>query len=236
LLFRGEFDQHVLDVPKPRGFLQEKISAGWIVTKKGTLIQPRHNDVAWQQRAFSAYEQINAYFMQTFDYELWLAFGTLLGMYRDGQFIPHDDDFDTAYLSKETTPEGVRDERFAIARRMAEDGWELSISRSGLIKPKHQGTKLLDIHPAWLQHGYLWLPNVFQLRMAKDDVLPLVQSRFMGYCVNVPRSPEQFLSEQYGCNWQVPDIGYRPATPHEARAFISAALPSREEFARFGGR
>ena len=214
--------------------LLEAFASGRIVNKKGYLILRKDLDPRWQQRVLAAYAELDAYFFEQFGYHLFVAHGSLLGLWRDGGFIPHDDDFDVAYVSTHTSPEAIRDERFEIATRLEADGWRVTIGASGLIKPRYKGSKLLDIMPGWWQDGYFWCQAWTRLPLKRSDLEPFRQVAFLGRSVWIPNDPDTFLRHKYGERWKTPDPAYTPKRPPGAMEVLARGMAEDRELARFG--
>jgi hypothetical protein len=74
------------------------------LTKKGRVQRRLDQDESWKAAALSAYVKFRNYFESAFGYKPFIICGTLLGHYREGDFIAHDDDMDVAFFSNYTRP------------------------------------------------------------------------------------------------------------------------------------
>ncbi|NLF06293.1 MAG: LicD family protein, partial [Actinomycetales bacterium] len=116
-----------------RAALDARFTSGHFVTKFGGLRLPLDLDLDWQERTFAHYERCRALMRELFDHDLHVAYGTLLGLEREGGFISSDDDFDTTYHSRRTTVRGVRAELFDIVTTLAARGEDVQLSGRKLV-------------------------------------------------------------------------------------------------------
>lgn len=193
------------------GSLFKKLAKkNYFVTKKGKLQLSFEMNDEWKARALSAYTSFSTYFLETFGYQPFLICGTLLGYYREGDFIAHDDDLDIAYLSRYTTPEEVKEEMKAMVIKLVSDGFDIRLSlKRGFFKPKINGVRF-DVFPMWVDQGSLWMMNTTRQKATSEIILPLKSGVFRGVKVFVPNDTERYLENEYGPGWRVPDPGYRP--------------------------
>jgi hypothetical protein len=162
-----------------------------------------------------------------------LAYGTLLGAIREGDFLAHDLDLDLGILAEQADADRLR----ALLRHAPELrlSWECRLRpRASLVKLVHQSGISVDLvlferqgdHflTRILRHGYA-LPR----RRQAFGLRPLI---FRGLEVAVPDPPEAFLAEQYG-DWQRPCANYhfvlssQIAVPYDnplARCYLYSAL------------
>ena len=121
-----------------------------------------------------------------YDIPYYLAYGTCLGLYRDGTHIPYHNDIDFAMV--------YSDENFEnLAKSLASIGFE------GVIGTEEEGRHfwkfgiLVDLH--WVhqksyykQHGLL---------------------RYDDYDYHVPHPVEKYLKWLYGPTWRTPQEGFQ---------------------------
>src|SRR5690606_35133412 len=142
-----------------------------------------------------------------------LMYGTLLGFYRDGDFIPGDDDFDCGYISDRTDPVSVKEETKDIIVELIRAGFTVSFNRRGRLfrvqtERTGQAGLHLDVRPLWFQDGRVWLHNHCSFPATRDDFLPPEEGSFRGVRVLIPHRTEVFLRGHYGPGWKVPDPGF----------------------------
>ncbi|WP_045214051.1 LicD family protein [Desulfonatronovibrio magnus] len=220
--------------------VQDLFDKGWYLTKKGGLILPLAVDEHKRSKVFALYVGLNKYFKKNFGYNLWVAHGSLLGLYRDRALIPFDDDFDLAYLSRMTNQREIMFERIHIASKMKLDGWNMSFSATGLFKlmPKDEvgdpeKDKYLDIMPAWWQNNHLFCLAWTMFKITPEDMMPLQEVEYYGTKFLFPRRPEVFLRHKYGPGWNTPNKGYTPKRPAGSDQILNQGMARPAEVAMF---
>ena len=203
-----------LTVPHGDGSILDILKAGNKLDKKG-VISPSHEQTrARQERYLKIYAKVRDFFEQELGRPLFLMYGTLLGYYRQGDFIPGDDDFDCGYVSDETDPIAVKEETKRLIIELIRGGFTISFNRKGRlfrIQLEREATDgfHLDVRPLWFQDGRVWLHNHCSFEATREDFLPAVEGELRGERVLVPRDTEKFLRNHYGPNWKVPDPGFQ---------------------------
>jgi hypothetical protein len=142
------------------------------------------------------------------------CYGTLLGIYRDGDFLPHDDDIDLAVIVD--LPEGV--DYLDATKQWAETLRELGVS----CRPPTPSSlnlhcyfedfdmDLFFIYRIPSQTGKVWTHmQGYQTREVTRKLLePLSTLDFFGYQFYAPAKTEAFLEDRYGEGWVTPDPTY----------------------------
>lgn len=188
-----------------------------------------------EQRAlyWEFYDELQDVFSQTLGLPLLLSHGTLLGVMRNGDLLPHDDDFDCAYVSSLTDLDDVSQERFAIAAKLQETGMNLKFGFTGHIKIK-RGKLEIDCMPAWFQDRRYNVSIYSSLEMTPDEVLPPARVRVQDRVVQLPARAERFLALNYGANWRQPDPSYRAVYPEYGRRVLKRFQADQEAFLAAG--
>ena len=194
--------------------MREIIGAGGKLDKKGVISPSLAQTQLRQERYLAIYERVRDFFEQELGRPLFLMYGTLLGYYRDGEFIPGDDDFDVGYVSDKTNPAAVKEEAKDLIVALVRAGFTVSFNRRGrLFRVQLDGDDAddchIDVHHIWFQDGNLWAHNHLCMPASRDDFLPVVDGTLRGVRVSAPRVPEVFLRGNYGPGWRVPDPGFR---------------------------
>ncbi|WP_406827639.1 LicD family protein [Microbulbifer sp. ARAS458-1] len=158
------------------------------------------------------------------DKALLLCYGTLLGFYRDNDFIAHDDDIDLLCITN-VGREGLYEVAKEIVGILSEVGFRAQINfnnrREGLpfVQVFSKLHKVhLDIFLAFESGGELSLPmrNVNYSSVPASILQPVTTKEFFGREYQVPADIEGFLVARYGVNWNVPDKHFR-ANEHGKR-------------------
>lgn len=146
--------------------------------------------------------------------DFFFAFGTLLGIIRDGELLGRDMDLDMvvfvqdnedvfrfrSYLEKN---DYIRLHSFEV------DG--VGITQDAFI----YDDIMIDINYARKYEDVYYNYIFFNLQTEKNKILifpfstgKTKQIKFKNYGINVPSEPEKYLKETYGEKWQIPDPNY----------------------------
>lgn len=151
---------------------------------------------------------------ERFNLDTFLCYGTLLGIYRDGDFLPHDDDVDLAVVVD--LPEGE-------SYRSASEKWVLAFEKVGL-KCRLPTPTSLNMH-CYFEDFDMDLFFIYRMPDKPDQVWthmegyrtrevrreliePLSSLVFKGVTFNTPANVEGFLEDRYGKGWVTPDPTY----------------------------
>ena len=148
----------------------------------------------------------------------WIDDGTLLGIIRDGDIIPWDNDADIS-VSGEYAEQVLKlwpqfFPKYIVRKRPMVDKWINSDFRSIKIQTIREKLLKIDFHVDIFlkykhQDMYRWFnAGAYQQVRAKHfDNLTKIQ--WMGRTISIPSDPEEYLTLEYG-NWKVPDKNFDP--------------------------
>ena len=160
--------------------------------------------------------------------------GTLLGLIRDNRVIPHDDDFDLAYVSAFSNQEDILRERFEIFTYL-KSRENITIKKNGGhfgISYQESGLyAYLDLFTGWIANGFFNEDPLDPNTIRADDVAPVRKMEFYGVDVNVPQNPTALLEVNYGPNWRYPDPSFR--FDFRKNGVFYAFLNAKEETERY---
>lgn len=147
--------------------------------------------------------------IENLGYEAFLNSGTLLGVVREGGFLPHDDDIDLAVVLKSQGLTACALEWQALFFKLYRAGL-LSEEQSEnplIYKLVAKGGIMVDLFPMWIDKGHVFVyPHTFG-ELTRRDVLPFRRCKVSGQ--NLPAKPEKMLAVNYGESWQAPDPTHR---------------------------
>ncbi|OHD26357.1 MAG: hypothetical protein A2Y38_00230 [Spirochaetes bacterium GWB1_59_5] len=181
--------------------------------KKGVPVPTLEELAADRREFFAIYADARRFFLERFGKHLFLAYGTLLGFHRAGDFIPGDDDFDTGFMAEATDPETVKLEVTEMVEALTVEGFSVSFNRRGRLFRLHaRGAGIagchIDVHSFWAQNDRIWAHNDFCACGTREQFVPATERDFKGFTAFVPADPEAYLSAHYGPGWRVPDPGF----------------------------
>lgn len=212
LTFRGRAAVDI-SIPDASDDLFRLLDEGNKITKKGQLTSSKEEVVQRQNSYLELYSRIKQFFDSEVGTPVFLMYGTLLGLHRDGDFIPGDDDFDAGYIVDTTDPVKAKEETKRIITKLLYAGYTVSFNRRGKLFRVHNQTNgrdgiHLDLRPVWFAGGNMWAHLQACIPASVDDFLPVRTVAMRGVQVDIPRNPEVLLAGYYGPGWKVPDPGY----------------------------
>ena len=177
------------------------------------------------------YDQVSALVEDMTGHPLVISYGTLLGACRGGDFLPHDDDFDVAYVSAAHDRAGVLAELTKLREALRAAGYSIATTRlpTFIVTGQVNGHRHeLAFHTIFRDgdEGRLSLNPAIHRGLSEDDVFPLSKVSLRGRDVWSIARPEAMLSALYG-QWQTPDpnFQYRYTEPtFRAFAFLNGAI------------
>lgn len=153
-------------------------------------------------------ERVGAVF-ESLGHPLVLAYGSLLGMVREGAFLEHDDDVDLLFRVDAPDADGAREVLDGIKAELRQRGFRIWSNPTGLnfhVDDVPSG-RHLDVFP-YLVAGDRATLHMTSMRLETIDVgilEPHGRREIGGRTVGVPHAPERFLEARYGSGWSVED-------------------------------
>ncbi|MGD9960427.1 methyltransferase domain-containing protein [Nocardioides sp.] len=146
-----------------------------------------------------------------------LAYGTLLGAVRDGDFIGHDSDADLGYVSAHDHPADAAMESFRLQRALVGLGYTVQ-RYSGLafkvvVRESDGSPRGLDVFGGFLRDGQLYLMGEVGHPFRAEWLEPRSEVTLAGRTFPAPAEPGHMLEAMYGPTWKVPDPAYKFETP-----------------------
>ena len=141
------------------------------------------------------------------DVQPFLNSGTLLGYFRDGRPIPHDDDFDLGILLPGKTLNEIF-HNWRGFRRALNEQFNV-IDKGSFVSIKLSNEVQVDLFAAWALDDDLYVHPYCWADVKQKSLAPLRPLSIRGRDFLVPADPDAILSVNYGPNWRVPDPFWR---------------------------
>lgn len=213
---RGSLASALLEVPHGDAHLADEVGMRGVLEKKGGL-PPVADELDLRQVAYlDLYQRAQCVFEEALGCKLFILYGTLLGLQRNGDFITGDDDFDVGYVSEAATPLDLKREAAMYMRSLVRCGFKVSLNRAGrpfrLSDADGPEGVHLDVRPVWSPgDGHVWLHKHARLPIPLDGFRVVENGVLRGIKVWKPAATVSFLEHYYGEDWQVPDPGFSNA-------------------------
>lgn len=192
-----------------RTFLYKKVYLPWKKGKVEKLLDERREIF---QREGEGLLKVFVESMDASGLTYWLEFGTLLGAYRDGDFIPNDLDIDVgAYL----------EDAHSIYLTLAQHGFRLVrdfhvVGENGLEQTYEYHGATIDVMYFYKYKGLLWCNGatfprkwnkVVKIQVTAHWFKPfgVTHMNFKGKKVAIPDNVEEHLIEIFGLGYKVYD-------------------------------
>ncbi len=225
---------------RTEGALKSRFAQGYIFGQTGRLQLSKKLDTEWQGRVMGLYSRVRAVLAETYGYDVFFIYGTLLGAVREGNVIGHDLDFDAAYLSKHTDAREAARELKEIAYLLIGRGYDVEAKRTAL-HIADPGDHYLKID---LFHLYFDASETikFPFGIAGTTVIPRADwqgTKEIDFCGGrglVPVNDEQFAEHIYGAGWRSPKPGFdweRDRTTRDFRGTLPFPVNREIHWANF---
>jgi hypothetical protein len=148
-------------------------------------------------------------FLEELGYDWCINSGTLLGVVRDNDFIPHDDDADLAVILPGQDLASVMQNWMVLRSELARRdvlGFEGKLIH---FKLKWPGGLAIDLFPGWIKEGRVFIFPHTGGEVGIDVLYPLRVHSIEGAPVKLPAVPEAILELNYGRDWRIPDAAWR---------------------------
>lgn len=134
-----------------------------------------------------------------------IGYGTLLGLVRDGDFMPHDDDADIILILDRQPGETMEHIMGRFEECLAATGFSV---HGDYPNHRHVGDpsspRVIDVFLAIKDGETLSFNPAMIANFSADLVLPLGETVFWGETTIIPARPLMFLEMMYGPDWRTP--------------------------------
>lgn len=145
-------------------------------------------------------------------YPAMLAYGTLLGYVREGDFLAHDDDVDILIPVEVGDWSEVEGVLLSLHQQLRDKGWKVSRPNSytNFHLTDAESDVHLDVFPVAIQgaRSSLHMEKMAVREIDTDIILPPKEADFNGSEVLIPANATDFLVERYGPTWATADPFY----------------------------
>lgn len=145
-------------------------------------------------------KEIEKFFYNEFEVNIYPVYGTLLGLMREGDFINHDTDIDMAYLSKCHTEKAVLNEFNMICDFLKNKGllmWKMSPASHIHVYSPNKRLRI-DMWISWIDNnGKYYLTWIFDGEFNSSIVLPFKKIEWRNQSFNLMNDSPKFLNYLY---------------------------------------
>lgn len=136
------------------------------------------------------------------------GFGSALGIVRDHDLIPHDDDLDLVVAFEQSAAGTLADALATVRARLLDAGFTVEGNFSAHVKAARPGRKLVDVFVGLFEGDSIaWYPGR-RGALTRDMIVPAQERTIHGVTCPVPARPEDYLAEVYGPDWGTPHPGF----------------------------
>lgn len=219
--------------------LRAKLAAGHVFGPTGRLKLSKRLDTEWQAKVMHLYGQVRELVRETLGYDVFLAYGSLLGAVREGGVIGHDSDFDSAYVSRYADARAAA-ELQELAFMLVERGFDIDGMRTSLhIHDVTDRAARIDLfHLYFDESATLQFPFgvAGTTEISASDWQGTKEIDFCGARALMPVNADQFVEHIYGAEWRTPQIGFdwkRDRTKRDMKGFLPASIGEEVYWSNF---
>jgi tetratricopeptide (TPR) repeat protein len=196
-----------ITVDEGDGTILEGLRQGGTVTKKGHLSAAGRVGKASPVDLIDAYSRLRQIFAKVLGADLFLLYGSLLGIVRDQRLIAGDSDIDAGYLLSARGPDEAKAQAIESTKRLLEAGIDIGANYRGQLMSVTIDGIPIDVYPVWFQDGAAWAYNAFPAEV--NHFLPVKEREVHGRTVALPSDAETLAERIYGEDWRTPDPNFR---------------------------
>ncbi|MFL1873700.1 hypothetical protein ACIKT0_00475 [Hansschlegelia beijingensis] len=172
---------------------RQRFLAGLQIVRYGEREQQIKED--WTAQALTTLLDLRAD-LGSLGIEFFLISGTLLGCVREGTILSYDKDIDVGVLT-DVPPETIRKTLASSGRFKVR-----ALTTDHLVQVEHANGVMLDVFLHWREDGRIYHQGQKTRWWNSDFELQKVE--FLGGTFKIPTNPDQYLIENYGDSWSIP--------------------------------
>ena len=136
--------------------------------------------------------------------------GAVLGLQREGELLPHDDDLDILIVVDKTRCPDLGTALHRIAAVLERAGWSVAgyFFSHLWVKTHSSIARTLDVFVGIAEGDRISYYPLPRRALDKARMFPSVTRRLEGVDIPVPRDLVYYLESEYGPGWQTPDAGF----------------------------
>jgi len=195
--------------------LLNKINEGYIFNKYGKLKLSIVKNKIWKESIFELFNSLKRDLKEGLNLDLIPTYGTMLGAVREGEFISHDNDFDTCIISKKYSSEAVKIEFIKMCEFLIDKGYKIRPKKSHIwvyVKGKENKDFKLDIFISYFNKN-----NKYEIAYGyhgpavekSSDFFKYNEIKLSGFTISIPSNYREILRQFYGDTWEIPDPGFK---------------------------
>jgi hypothetical protein len=159
-------------------------------------------------------------------YKVAICSATLLGAVRNGEIIPHDDDFDFLVYNETSEIDSIRKNTLALTHDLEALGY-VTLQHSGahtqvLFLDDNSNVRFfIDFFQGFFKDGVYNQPFVMRdPKIRPPDIFPFIKLQLNGREFWAPQHPEVWLESIFGPNYLIPDPSWHAEiNPQTTRLF-----------------
>lgn len=222
--------------------LRAKLAEGYVLNQFGRIELSKSLDKQWQSEVMGLYDRTRAVLRDRFGLDAFLVYGSLLGVVREGGYIGHDVDFDSAFVSTRRTGPEAAAEMVEVAIALVEAGLDVDPHSTALhLRDPDQPDYRIDLFHLYFDHdGVLRFPfGVAGTTTITEDGWGTRAVEFRGGHGLVPARAEAVVEHIYGADWRSPKPGFDwslDRTDSAPEGYLSDAQRTKVYWANFYSR